>query len=161
MRSILQPPSLQRLWLPGTAPGLNEILDACVASTGLIKGHKRYNAYGQMKATWRDRVCMMARVQKLQPVECGYFTYLIREPNRRRDPSNIAAGAVKLIEDGLIEAGIIPNDGWACVLGYAPYWVVSDPRHVGVTVFITRRMVLDRADAIWRDEEARKQHGQA
>ncbi len=34
----------------------------------------------------------------------------------KRDPSNIAAAAAKFIEDGLIKAGVIENDGWKQVL---------------------------------------------
>ena len=151
--------AVQRLWIPGAPPSFNEIIAACIASHRLTPSGKRYNAYNATKQQWTERVGMMARVQKLRPVEAGYFTYLFREENQRRDPSNFVAGGVKMIEDGLKACGVIRNDGWAVVLGYTSYWMV-DNRAPGVSVFISQRMVLDRSDAMWRDQEARKRDGQ-
>lgn len=160
MRAELAQPSIQRLWVPGEIYSLNQILDDRVAAASVAaKSGKRFNGYSATKKQITTRVKLLARAARLLPVEAGYFTYLIRERSQRRDPSNVAAGAVKMLEDGLKEAGVIRNDGWACILGFVSYWMV-DARNPGVTVFITQRMVLDRSDAIWRDEEARKRNVQ-
>lgn len=42
----------------------------------------------------------------------------------RRDPDNIAA-AVKFIWDGLVEAGVIPNDGWKENGGWSNHFEVD------------------------------------
>ena len=43
------------------------------------------------------------------PISITYYFY---EPNRRRDKDNIAAFAMKVIQDALVKEGIIKNDGW-------------------------------------------------
>lgn len=53
------------------------------------------------------------------------MTYLHIEPNRRRDPSNFCSTAAKYVEDALVEAGVLPGDGWGGVLGFTHYWRVQ------------------------------------
>lgn len=123
----------QELWIPGPLPGLNELLDARMR-TGLTKNGKRWNAYSKLKKQWDQRVGMHARSQGFRPVRSAQFEYVVREPNRRRDPSNIVSGAVKLIEDGLQEAGLLEGDGWKNVLSYRSSWEISDEPGVLVRV---------------------------
>lgn len=47
----------------------------------------------------------------VEPVEAASLTIVHIEPNRRRDPDNIMA-AQKFILDGMVQAGIIEDDGW-------------------------------------------------
>lgn len=104
----------QRLWIPGRLPGWNELLDAKGVR---FKGtHK--TQYDTLKAKSQERIIYMARAQ-LQPVERAFFRYEFHEPDRRRDPSNIASGALKIVEDALRHAGTIKNDGWANVAGFS------------------------------------------
>lgn len=123
----------QELWIPGPLPGLNELLDARMR-TGLAKGGKRWNAYSKLKKAWGARIGLQARSQGFRPVRSGQFEYVIHEPNKRRDPSNIVGGAVKLIEDGLQEAKLLEGDGWKNVLSYRLEWEVSDKPGVMVRV---------------------------
>lgn len=144
---------MNRLWIPGTLPGLNEIIDAKATKYG----KKGRSAYTEMKKRNDSMVALMATAQKFKSVENGYFTYLFRERDRRRDPSNVAAGAIKVIEDGLQVAGLLPNDGWAQVLGINPNWMV-DSDCPGVTLFVTRDPMpqdvsyLAAIDDTWREK---------
>ena len=150
--------SIQRIWIPGPVPSLNELL---AARGTVVKGRGRYfDRYNSIKQQWKERVAMMARSQRLQPVDAAWFTYIFFEPHKRRDPSNVIAAGVKLIEDGLQKADIIGNDGWRHVLGYAHYWDV-DKLNPGTTVFLTTHSVLDKQSALWRDEQERVRNGQA
>lgn len=129
--------TIHQLWIPGPLPGLNEIIDAKgTISKARGKGGKRWDGYQDLKAQWGQKVAIYARVANFgritQPVECFYE---IREPNRRRDPSNFVAGAVKIIEDALQEAGLLENDGWAQIVGIHPKWTV-DERKPGVLLTV-------------------------
>ena len=89
-----------KIVIPGEMPGFNEIIAAA-------KSH--YHAYNNMKrentelATWAFK-----KAPKKERVFLDITWYC---KTRRRDPDNIAA-AVKFIWDGLVEAGVIENDGW-------------------------------------------------
>ena len=100
-----------------------------------------WNRYNQMKKEWT------AKVQKLSvnltPVESAFFSYVVCETSRRRDPSNIASSAIKFIEDGLQKAGIIPNDGWDQVLGINTYWLHIKENQPGVKVIMSSNRLTE------------------
>lgn len=52
------------------------------------------------------------------------MSYLVIEPNQMRDPSNIVAGAMKLIEDS-IKGKVIEDDSWAYIKGITAWWDVA------------------------------------
>ena len=81
-------------------PGLNKMNKAA-------KSH--YHAYNNMKREYTELVMLVAnKLPKMKRVKLNITWYC---KNRRRDPDNIAA-AVKMVWDGIVEAGVIPNDGW-------------------------------------------------
>lgn len=95
-----------RFVIPGRLPGLNEIVAAS-------KDH--FGSYAKMKRSLTKTVAAQAvatagRTGKPRFRRVAVFVRWV-EPNRRRDKDNIEAG-IKFILDGLVEAGIIPNDGW-------------------------------------------------
>lgn len=148
--------SVQHLWVPGKFPTLNELLEARsrfgkrVGPTG-----RSWNEYNEIKRTWQHRVALCARAQYIKPVPHAYFTYLFFEENMRRNPSNVVSAAVKIIEDALQKAGIIPNDGWPEVLGFSAYWEL-DPKRPGVAVFLSKHGPLDKPTAVYNDQLQRK-----
>jgi Holliday junction resolvase RusA-like endonuclease len=119
----------QTLWIPGPLPGLNEIINSKRARWG-----GNADGYSALKKTWNQKVALAARAAGTKPVTAARFIYEIREVNKRRDPSNIVSGALKLVEDGLQCAGVISNDGWRQVLGYTVRWCVAE--RPGVLVVI-------------------------
>lgn len=89
-----------KIIIPGEMPGMNEIIKAS-------KAH--YQAYNKLKRENTQAVVWCSKkVPKMQRVFLDITWYA---KNKRRDPDNIAAG-VKFIFDGLVEAGVIENDGW-------------------------------------------------
>lgn len=121
---------MQRLWIPGPLPGLNEIIEA--------KGNRYHggrSAYTSLKKSWGQTVGLLAQSQRLQPLEGGHFVYLWREKSKRRDPSNFTAGGRKIIEDALQETALLPNDGWKQVVSFQDFWLVDTGRP-GVTVWV-------------------------
>lgn len=99
--------------IPGEMPGMNEIIDAA-------KSH--YHRYNDMKQTNTDIVTWVAKKISKKKRVFLEITWYCR--NRKRDPDNIAA-AVKFIWDGLVQAGVIENDGWNENAGWANHFKVD------------------------------------
>ena len=110
-------------------PGLNEIV-----------GAGRRNRYGaaKQKKEFTSLVATLARGVKIpshgeQYSDRIYWLFVWREPNKRRDPDNVAAGA-KFIFDGLQAAGAMENDGWKQVHAITHVFT-NDKENPGVTVY--------------------------
>jgi Holliday junction resolvase RusA-like endonuclease len=97
-------------------PGMNDIIDQ--ARTNKYKS-------AEYKKVYTELVAWTARAQKIPKMDRIDLIITWFEGNRKRDPDNIHAG-VKFILDGLVQAGVIPND---------------NQRHVGD---ITHRVRTDR-----------------
>lgn len=140
----------QFLWIPGKLPGLNEIIRERGRTFG--KGRKRSDGYAKLKLAWADRIKAHARAQRFRPVDFAAFSYLFVEAERRRDPSNVIAGGMKLIEDALQEAELLAGDGWANVTAIAPFWALGDPPGVLVAC---GESVLTKAELVARFQKPR------
>lgn len=92
-----------RLTIPGELPTMNEIVAV---------SKKHHMAYASMKKKYTDLVHLHA--SNLPKVDRADFLIIWYCKNRRKDKDNIMAGA-KFILDGLVNAGVIENDGWAQV----------------------------------------------
>lgn len=110
------------LWVPGKLPGLNDLIAAA-------KGHGgRGWGYSKLKREWTDTVMLLAKARRLPSFQRVRIGFLWVEQSRRRDPDNIAAGGRKLILDGLVKAGVLPEDGWAEVESWHDTFTVgSEP----------------------------------
>lgn len=112
----------------GRLPGLNDVILA-----------NRSNKYGgaAMKKRAEERIAIDLRMAKLKPCTRPvriYCTWI--EPNRKRDPDNIAS-AKKFILDTLVREGILAGDGWKHIdrEGFRDKFV-HDPKAQGVVVEI-------------------------
>jgi hypothetical protein len=113
------------VFLPIVFPTLNDLLRAHGQGGG-GKG----NGYARLKRTLQDQARIFirqARVKgELTPVKGpAVLDYEHRRPNRRADPSNVAAAVMKIIEDALVCEGIIEGDGWDTVAGFSHSFAVS------------------------------------
>ncbi len=101
---------LLRLRIPGRLPGLNEYIAA-----------ERRNRYAAAKMkrdaqTYVESCAMAQSLPKLRrPVVMVYHFY---EPNKRRDHDNVSGFGHKVIQDALVELGILKDDGWDEIIGY-------------------------------------------
>lgn len=120
--------SEQTFFVPGPLPGLNEVLAAANQRRG------KWNAYDDLKRIWGTTIAAILRAQRIQPVPAAYFRFVWIERSRRRDPDNIAS-AKKFLLDAVVQAGVLPGDGWATVRGWEDAFRV-DRAHAGVQVTI-------------------------
>lgn len=127
---------VRRLTIPGRLPGLNEIIaDARTIRVGVTKTGRRYefNRYQEVLKKWKQHIAKQALHQTFRPVEePSWFTFLLFEPHRKRDPDNICSGARKIVLDALQDLGLLPGDDWRWIKGLASYWEVDkeNPRVV-------------------------------
>lgn len=100
----------RKLVIPRTLPGLNEYITA--ERTSKYKG-------AAMKRTSQQLVvaCAKQQLRGFHP-ERVTMRYKFYERDRRRDKDNISSFARKVIQDGLVAAGTIKNDGWGEIESY-------------------------------------------
>ncbi len=113
--------------IPVRFPGMNEFIAAT--------NRNRYEG-AHMKKRWTDLVAWWAKALRVPrfetPVE---VTFNWTEPNRRRDRDNVAA-ASKFVLDGLVLAGVLPNDTARWVRNVRHEFPEPDRSSVGLTVVI-------------------------
>jgi len=129
----------QTFFIPLTLPGLNDIILARSQSKTFKRKGKtiRVDNYQKLKKEYESLIISAIQLAKIRPVKKGYFIFTWIEPNRKRDPDNIAAGR-KFIFDSLVAAGILKSDGWSCVGGWHDSFMVKKGRQkagVGVTIW--------------------------
>ena len=88
--------------VPGTLPGLNEILDAAKTS--------KY-VYADMKKANTELVGWCVKRARIPKMKRAALNIIWIEPHRKRDPDNVQVG-LKFIWDGLVAVGVLTNDGW-------------------------------------------------
>lgn len=90
-----------KITIPGELPDMNQIIKAS-------KMH--YGAYAKLKKENTEKVVWLAKkLPKMERIDLSITWYC---KNRRKDKDNISGGGTKMILDGLVEAGVIKNDGW-------------------------------------------------
>lgn len=119
----------------GVLPNLNDYLQGeriPIRKNGKFttKGNvmKQENQRKIIKILRRDLLGL--HIQK--PIE---ITYKFYELNRKRDLDNISAFAHKVIQDALVKAGTIENDGWKHIRGFSDeFYVDSENPRIEITL---------------------------
>ena len=96
---------IQRFFIPGVLPGLNEVLSAAVKRRG------KWNAYNDLKASYGEYIATIIRKAKLRPIARANIAFCWVEQSQRRDKDNVRMAA-KFVLDSLVATKILPNDGW-------------------------------------------------
>lgn len=96
---------MYKLTIPGTLPGLNEYINA-----------ERRNKYAAATIKKQCEAVVMGEAKRqLKHIKLKtpvIMRYRWIEKDRRRDKDNISGYGRKIIQDGLVRAGYLPNDGW-------------------------------------------------
>ena len=103
--------------IQGRLIGLNEYIAAERANRYKAAKMKREN----------EAIVMIAIKQQLKNVKIEkpvYMEYTWVEKNKRRDLDNITFGR-KIIQDSLVKAGILKDDGWKYILGFSDRFQVD------------------------------------
>ena len=125
--------SPHRLTIPGRLPGLNEYTTAC--RTNHMTGAKMKQE-SQEIILW-SIYSKMRRVRFTKPV---FLLFTFYERDRRRDRDNVASYARKVIQDALVKAGTLEDDGWDNVTGYLDRFEVDNQNPRIVVEFIEQEV---------------------
>ena len=123
------------LILDGIMPNLNDYLHG--ERIAIRKNGKFTTKGNAMKQEYQRKVVSAVRSQLRgihinKPVKIYYTFY---EKNRKRDLDNISAFAHKVIQDGLVQCGLLANDGWKNIVGYSDdFYVDKDNPRIEVTI---------------------------
>jgi Holliday junction resolvase RusA-like endonuclease len=91
-----------KIVIPGRFPGFNDIIR--IARANKFKSADQKKMYTELVG-WYAKKGKVPRFERVD-ITCTWY-----EPNMQRNKDNIAAG-LKYILDGLVEAGVLKNDGW-------------------------------------------------
>lgn len=105
--------------IPGKLPGLNDYIAAERANRHKGAGMKRDTGIIVSAAI---RKCLRG-VRIENPV---YMEYTWYEPNKRRDLDNISSFGRKVIQDALVNAAVLKDDGWKHVVGFSDRFDVDN-----------------------------------
>lgn len=106
------------LTIPGMLNNLNDYIAAERAHRQ--KGAKMKASNGDIVAVAISQCLRGVRIER--PV---FMKYLWVEPNRRRDLDNISSFGRKVIQDSLVDAGVLKDDGWKYVVGFSDSFEVD------------------------------------
>lgn len=106
------------LIIHGRLDNLNDYITAC--RTNQYKG-------AQIKARNERKVLseiyeQLGRLRIRKPVRMMYRWY---EKNRRRDLDNISSFGRKVIQDALVQAHVLQNDGWKEIVGFSDEFYID------------------------------------
>lgn len=107
-----------KLIIPGTLPNLNDYISA--------ERQHRQKAAQMKKQT--ERIIMLCAKAQLRGVSFDgsvVMRYTWYEPNRRRDKDNVSSFGRKCIQDALVRAGVLQNDGWGEIEAFSDCFFVD------------------------------------
>lgn len=117
------------LIIPGRLDNLNDFIRADKAS--------RYKG-GDLKRKNQDIVSLYIRNQLrgIHITKTVFMKYTWVEKDKRRDLDNISSFGRKVIQDALVNCGVLKNDGWDQISGFTDTFCV-DKEHPRIEVTIT------------------------
>lgn len=101
-----------KLVVPGPLPGLNDYIAA-------ERAHRQKGAAMKRKTQRIVELCAKKQLRGFCPVCPVSMKYTWYERDRRRDKDNISSFGRKVVQDGLVKAGVLKNDGWAQIDGFS------------------------------------------
>ena len=127
------------LTIPGTLNNLNDYILA--DRTNRHKGAKMKANNGDIVAIAIKQCMRGVRIEK--PV---FMEYLWVEPNRRRDKDNISSFGRKVIQDALVQCGVLKDDGWKYVVGKRNMLFFR----LGFPKYVIKRRVSGAGAGFWK-----------
>ena len=118
-----------KLTIPGTLPGLNDYI-------GALDKSRHAGAALKKTAQRKVEICARTQLRKFRPNGPVWMKYIWYERIRRRDPYNTSSFGRKVIQDALVKARILENDGWAQIEGFSDEFRV-DAKHPRIEIEIT------------------------
>ena len=113
--------TVYKLIIPTRLSGLNEYITACRKNPKQGAQLKRIDQ-GTVERNIRSQLRGL-RINK--PVRMLYRWF---EPNKKRDLDNISSFGRKVVQDALVNCGVLKNDGWKQITGFSDEFYVDKVR---------------------------------
>ena len=107
-----------KLTLPLRLHSLNEYISACRRKPVIGARMKKDD---QLSVEWYIR-SQLRGVHIKRSVRMSYRWY---EPNKRRDLDNVSSYGRKVIQDALVEVGVLKDDSWKQITGFTDAFYVD------------------------------------
>lgn len=107
-----------KLVIPGVLPNLNDYITA----------ERIHRQRGAALKRQTEQVVVLCAKRQLRGVKFSapvVMRYCWYEPNRRRDKDNISSFGRKCIQDALVRAGVLKNDGWGEIEAFSDQFFVD------------------------------------
>jgi len=133
----------QEITIPGELPNLN---------AALAGAKRHWSSYAQIKKQQTNKVAWIARGQ-LEPITAPVdlvFHWITK--HRRVDPDNISHGS-KYAIDGLVNAGILPDDGRRTIRSLTHLFPDPDPKAPRVTIRLIEIEGSESAEEMAQSEQ--------
>lgn len=112
---------IARIVLPNALPGLNEYIAA-------ERDHRQKGAKLKRDTQRLVEACARSQLRGFHPTGPVWMKYIWYERNRHRDKDNVSSFGRKVIQDGLVRACVLKNDGWAQIEGFTDEFQVDAKR---------------------------------
>ncbi|WP_148568677.1 RusA family crossover junction endodeoxyribonuclease [Acetobacterium bakii] len=112
---------------PESCPVLNELINE-------NRKNKQVGAKFKKETDYYIFICIKSMLKNLKIEKSVYIRYTWVEENKKRDKDNIAS-AKKYVQDALVQAGVLKNDGWNNIVGFEDRFEI-DKEKPGVLVEI-------------------------
>lgn len=85
-----------------------------------------YHAANNMKHHYQALISAYIKRSRLKPIKYPVkIIYRFYEQNKKRDKDNVSGIAHKFIQDALVDSGILRDDGWDYVVGFADEFYID------------------------------------
>lgn len=119
----------KKLVIPGVLPNLNDYIAA-------ERTHRQKGAALKKQTEHVVILCAKKQLRGVRFSEPVVMEYTWYEPSRRRDKDNVSSFGRKCIQDALVRAGVLKNDGWGEIDSFSDRFFV-DRKNPRVEVEIT------------------------
>ena len=126
----------QEITIPGELPNLN---------AALAGAKRHWSSYAQIKKQQTNKVAWIAKGQLTPVTPPVDLVFSWTTKNKRVAPANVSHGAKYLI-DGLVNAGILPDDGRKVIRSLTHLFPEPDPRAPRVDIKLIEIKGSDEAD---------------
>ena len=107
-----------KLTIQGRLKTYNDYILACRGNKykgAAFKNNEQAICYGYI----------LEQLQRLKINKRVWIDYHWYEPTRTRDKDNLSSWGRKVIQDALVKAGTLKNDGWSEIEGFSDYFYVD------------------------------------
>ena len=126
----------QEITIPGELPNLN---------AALAGAKRHWSSYAQIKKAQTNKVAWIAKGQLTPVTPPVDLVFEWTTKHKRVDPDNVSHGA-KYAIDGLVNAGILPNDGRKVIRSLTHLFPEPDPRAPRVDIKLIEIIGSDAED---------------